>query len=145
MAPSFSTRRSDPLREFQLRVARPTRDLTAAVAFYELLELPVIASFEDHVGYSGVVFGLPDSSGQLELVSHEDDLPSPTAEDQLVFYLGSPERVETEVARLRSAGFEPVAAPNPYWQRSGAVRFLDPTATRWCSRPRRGDLGAGSR
>jgi hypothetical protein len=86
VAPSSSTRRSEPLREFQLRVARPTRDLAAAVAFYELLELPVIASFEDHVGYSGVVFGLSDSSGQLELVSHEDDLPSPTAEDQLVFF-----------------------------------------------------------
>ena len=126
MAPSSSTRRSEPLREFQLRVARPTRDLAAAVAFYELLELPVIASFEDHVGYSGVVFGFSDSSGQLELVSHEDDLPSPTAEDQLVFFLGSLEQVKTVATRLRSAGFEPVAAPNPYWQRTGAVRFLDP-------------------
>jgi catechol 2,3-dioxygenase-like lactoylglutathione lyase family enzyme len=126
VAPSSSTRRSEPLREFQLRVARPTRDLAAAVAFYELLELPVIASFEDHVGYSGVVFGLSDSSGQLELVSHEDDLPSPTAEDQLVFFLGSLEQVKTVATRLRSAGFEPVAAPNPYWQRTGAVRFLDP-------------------
>jgi catechol 2,3-dioxygenase-like lactoylglutathione lyase family enzyme len=126
VAPSSSTRRSEPLREFQLRVARPTRDLAAAVAFYELLELPVIASFEDHVGYSGVVFGLSDSSGQLELVSHEDDLPSPTAEDQLVFFLGSLEQVTTVATHLRSAGFEPVAAPNPYWQRTGAVRFLDP-------------------
>jgi catechol 2,3-dioxygenase-like lactoylglutathione lyase family enzyme len=126
VAPSSSTRRSEPLREFQLRVARPTRDLAAAVAFYELLELPVIASFEDHVGYSGVVFGLSDSSGQLELVSHQDDLPSPTAEDQLVFFLGSLEQVKTVATRLRSAGFEPVAAPNPYWQRTGAVRFLDP-------------------
>jgi catechol 2,3-dioxygenase-like lactoylglutathione lyase family enzyme len=126
VAPSSSTRRSEPLREFQLRVARPTRDLAAAVAFYELLELPVIASFDDHVGYSGVVFGLSDSSGQLELVSHEDDLPSPTAEDQLVFFLGSLEQVKTVATRLRSAGFEPVAAPNPYWQRTGAVRFLDP-------------------
>ena len=86
----------------------------------------MIASFEDHNGYSGVVFGLPDSSRQLELVFHEGDVPSPTAEDQLVFYLGSPEQVESIAARLRSAGFEPVAAPNPYWQRTGALRFLDP-------------------
>ena len=86
----------------------------------------MIASFEDHNGYSGVVFGLPDSSRQLELVFHEGDAPSPTAEDQLVFYLGSPEQVESIAACLRSAGFEPVAAPNPYWQRTGALRFLDP-------------------
>jgi rhodanese-related sulfurtransferase len=86
----------------------------------------VIASFEDHNGYSGVVFGLPDPTRQLELVFHEGDVPSPTAEDQLVFYLGSPEQVESVAARLRSAGFEPVAAPNPYWQRTGALRFVDP-------------------
>lgn len=125
-APSSSTRRSEPLEEFQLRVARPTRDLGAAVAFYELLGLAVLASFEDHDGYSGVVFGLPDSSRQLELVFHEGDAPAPTAEDQLVFYLGSPERVESVAGRLRSAGFEPVGAPNPYWQRAGALRILDP-------------------
>jgi catechol 2,3-dioxygenase-like lactoylglutathione lyase family enzyme len=105
---------------------RPTRDLAAAAAFYGLLGLPVIASFEDHDGYSGIVFGLPDPSRQLELVFREGEVPSPTAEDQLAFYLGSPERVETEAARLRSAGFEPVADPNPYWQRTGALRFLDP-------------------
>jgi YycE-like protein len=86
----------------------------------------VIATFEDHDGYSGVVFGLPDSSRQLELVFREGDLPSPTAEDQLVFSLGSPERVGSEGARIRSAGFDPVDAPNPYWQRTGAIRFLDP-------------------
>lgn len=86
----------------------------------------MLASFEDHAGYSGVVFGLPDSSRQLELLFHESDTPSPTVEDQLVFYLGSPERVESVAARLRTAGFEPVAAPNPYWQRSAALRFLDP-------------------
>jgi hypothetical protein len=126
VAPSSSTRRSEPLQGFQLRVARPTHDLGEAAAFYKLLGLPVIASFEDHDGYSGFVFGLPDPSRQLELVFREGDLPSPTAEDQLVFYLGSPERVETEADRLRSAGYEPVEAPNPYWERAGAVRFLDP-------------------
>lgn len=57
---------------------------------------------------------------------HDGDAPSPTAEDQLVFYLGSPELVESVAARLRSAGFESVVAPNPYWQRTGAVRFVDP-------------------
>jgi hypothetical protein len=48
--------------DFQLRIARPTRDLDAAVSFYRLLGLPVVACFEDHDGYSGVVLGLPDAA-----------------------------------------------------------------------------------
>jgi catechol 2,3-dioxygenase-like lactoylglutathione lyase family enzyme len=110
----------------QVRVARPTRDLQAAASFYEILELPVLASFEDHDGYSGVILGLPDSSRQLELVLHEDVVPTPSPEDQLVLYLGSPEAVAERSSRLRGAGFEPVLAPNPYWARNGAVCFVDP-------------------
>jgi catechol 2,3-dioxygenase-like lactoylglutathione lyase family enzyme len=114
----------------QIRIARPTRDLERAAAFYRLLELPVIASFEDHDGYSGVVVGLADSAGQLELVQHEDAIPSPTTEDQLVLYLGSAERVAAGVDRLTAGGFEAQAAQNPYWERNGAVCFVDPDGYR---------------
>jgi catechol 2,3-dioxygenase-like lactoylglutathione lyase family enzyme len=111
----------------QIRVARPTRDLAASASFYGgVLGLPVLSSFENHDGYSGVIFGLPDASRQLELVSHEGVTPSPTPEDQLVVYLGSTRRVEEDAARLREAGFEPRLSPNPYWQRTGAVCFVDP-------------------
>jgi len=110
----------------QIRIARPTLDLGRVADFYRLLELPVIASFEDHDGYSGVVFGLPDSSRQLELVRHEGEPPSPTSEDQLVLYLGSAERVGHLANRIRAAGFEAAAAANPYWERNGAVCFVDP-------------------
>ena len=110
----------------QIRVARPTRDLEQATAFYRLLELPVIASFEDHDGYSGIVFGVPDASRQLELVLHEGEVSAPTREDQLVLYLGSPEAVAPTEERIRAAGFEPQVAVNPYWERNGAVCFVDP-------------------
>ena len=110
----------------QIRVARPSRNLERTAAFYRLLELPVIASFEDHDGYTGMVFGLPDPSRQLELVSHRGEAPAPTSEDQLVLYLGSAETVAGKVARLRTAGFEPQRAENPYWERNGAVCFVDP-------------------
>lgn len=114
----------------QVRVARPTRELERTAAFYRLLELPVIASFEDHDGYSGVVFGLPDASRQLELVAHAGDQPAPTAEDQLVLYLGSAERVAAAADRLRAAAFEPSVAANPYWERNGAISFVDPDGYR---------------
>jgi catechol 2,3-dioxygenase-like lactoylglutathione lyase family enzyme len=111
----------------QIRVARPTSDLAAAASFYgDVLGFPVLASFDDHDGYSGVVYGLPDASRQLELVSREGVAPSPTEEDQLVLYLGSAERVEEHAADIRDAGFEPRLSPNPYWERTGAVCFVDP-------------------
>jgi catechol 2,3-dioxygenase-like lactoylglutathione lyase family enzyme len=110
----------------QIRIARPTRDLERAVAFYRLLGLPVVASFEDHEGYSGVVLGLPDASRQLELVHHAAENPAPTDEDQLVLYLGSAERVLQAAGRIRADGHEPRAAANPYWERNGAVCFVDP-------------------
>jgi hypothetical protein len=111
----------------QVRIARPTRNIDAVVAFYGgLLEMPVLASFHDHDGYSGVVFGLPEASRQLEVVSREGVMPSPTPEDQLVFYLGSAERVASDAARIRAAGLEPSVSPNPFWARNGAVCFVDP-------------------
>ena len=111
----------------QVRIARPTRDLAAARVFYErTVGLSVVASFEDHDGYSGVVFGLPDASRQLELVFHADVGPAPTAEDQLVLYLGSDARVSELADALRAAGHAPRAAANPYWARNDAVCFVDP-------------------
>jgi catechol 2,3-dioxygenase-like lactoylglutathione lyase family enzyme len=110
----------------QIRIARPTRDLERAAAFYRLLELPVVASFEDHDGYSGVVFGLPDALRQLELVHYEGETPAPTSEDQLVLYLGSAETVTRAAERLRTAGLEPQVAANPFWQRNGAVLLRRP-------------------
>jgi catechol 2,3-dioxygenase-like lactoylglutathione lyase family enzyme len=110
-----------------VRVARPTRDLEAAAAFYrDTLRLPVLASFEDHDGFSGLILGVPDASRQLELVASADAEPAPTAEDQLVLYLGSIEDVETAAARIRAAGHEPRSSPNPYWAKVGAVCFVDP-------------------
>ncbi len=110
-----------------MRVARPASDFAAVVAFYgATLGLPVIGSFEDHDGHDGVIFGLPDASRQLEIVRTGETTASPTAEDQLVFYLGSADRVEEVAARMRQAGHEPRVSPNPYWERTAALCFLDP-------------------
>lgn len=88
--------------------------------------MPILASFAEHDGYSGVVFGIPDALRQLELVFHAEVEPSPTAEDQLVLYLGSVAAVEGRAAGLRTAGHEPQRPANPYWERRGAVAFVDP-------------------
>ncbi len=111
----------------QLRVARPTHDLERAAAFYrDAVGLPVLSSFANHDGYSGVVFGLPDAARQLELVLHAEVEPSPTTEDQLVLYLGSAAAVAHGAASIRAAGYEPQSPSNPYWTREGAIAFVDP-------------------
>ena len=111
----------------QLRVARPSSNYREVVAFYAVtLGLPVLAQWEGHEDYDGTVVGLPDASRQLEILSVADLTPAPTSEDQLVFYLGSPEQVEAVVARLTAAGHASRLSPNPYWQETGARCFVDP-------------------
>jgi len=111
----------------QVRVARPTGDLERACAFYrDAVELPVLSSFDDHAGYSGVILGVPDATHQLELVFHHEVEPSPTSEDQLVLYLGSAAAVTDRAARIEAAGYEPQLPPNPYWTHEGAIAFVDP-------------------
>ena len=111
----------------QVRVARPTSAFAATAAFYrELVQLPVLGEFEDHAGFTGVIFGLPDASRQLELVSHRGTEPSPTTEDQLVLYLGSEPEVVAVASRLEAGGFEAQTPTNPYWTANGARCFVDP-------------------
>ena len=111
----------------QIRVARPSRDLERACAFYrDAVGLPVHSSFADHEGFSGVIFGVPDAAHQLELVRHAEVEPSPTTEDQLVLYLGSAAAVADRAAAIDAAGYEPQSPSNPYWTRDGAIAFVDP-------------------
>ena len=111
----------------QLRIARPSRNYAEVVAFYSVtLGLPVLARWEGHGGYDGTVFGLPDAGRQLEILHVAEVNPAPTGEDQLVFYLRSPEAVAEVAGRLTASGHEPRLSPNPYWQETGASCFVDP-------------------
>ena len=110
-----------------MRIARPTRDLGRALAFYrDLVGLTVLASFEKHDGYGGAILGLPGRETQLELVFHVSVEPAPTAEDQLVFYLGSADAVAERAATIGRGGHDPSPTANPYWTRNGAIAFVDP-------------------
>ena len=118
---------SEEVQKIAVRVARPTRRFADVVAFYrDAVCWPVLDSWEDHDGYDGVVFSLGDVDRQLELLRHREAAPSPTPEDQLVLYLGSDDAVASLANRIRAAGHQPVRSPNPYWERDGAVCFIDP-------------------
>ncbi|MGV9666530.1 GNAT family N-acetyltransferase [Nocardia niigatensis] len=109
------------------RFARGTDRLVECAAFYrEIVGLTQLVAFEDHDGYSGFVFGLPDGSAQLELVRSEGAPPPapPDPEHAVVLYLRS--GFAELRARLADHGVAEVIPDNPYWVAAGAFAVLDP-------------------
>lgn len=115
-----------------LRVARPSDDLEALLPFYrDGLGLEILSSFEDHDGFDGVVLGRPDAPYHLEFTRRRGHRAgrAPTEDNLLVFYLPDADAWTSAVARMQTAGFEPVASFNPYWDRCGRT-FEDPDGYR---------------
>ncbi|MFO1162902.1 MAG: VOC family protein [Reyranellaceae bacterium] len=115
-----------------LRVARPTDNLEALLRFYEQgLGLAVLYRFEDHDGFDGVMLGGAGAPYHFEFTSKRGHAVgrAPTPDNLLVFYLPEAERWRAAVQRLKDAGFDPVPAFNPYWDRAG-VTFEDPDGYR---------------
>jgi catechol 2,3-dioxygenase-like lactoylglutathione lyase family enzyme len=123
----------------QLRVARHTEQLEAAVAFYrDGIGLPEVGGFRDHDGYDGVFLAVPGTQAHLELTAGgERGAPAPHPESLLVLYLGDEEAVRGAADRL---GVEPVQPANPYWVEHG-LTFEDPDGFRVVLVPERWPSG----
>lgn len=115
-----------------LRVARPVTVLERSVAMYRSgLGLVELGRFKDHEGFDGVMLGGTGTDYHFEFTycRAHPVRPSPTPEDNVVFYL--PDRTEwlrTSWSMLK-AGFRVVAPFNPYWERHGRT-FEDPDGYR---------------
>lgn len=115
-----------------LRVARPSDNLEALLRFYEQgLGLAVLYRFEDHDGFDGVMLGREGAPYHFEFTRAHGHAAgrAPTPDNLLVFYLPDADDWKTAVRRMQDAGFEPVPAFNPYWDRDG-VTFEDPDGYR---------------
>lgn len=115
-----------------LRVARPTDDIDALLPFYrDGLGLSVLYRFEDHDGFDGVMLGDAGAPYHFEFTRTRVQLAgrAPTHDHLLVFYLPDERAWRGAVERMQGAGFAPVAAFNPYWDRQG-VTFEDPDGYR---------------
>jgi catechol 2,3-dioxygenase-like lactoylglutathione lyase family enzyme len=115
-----------------MRVARPTDQLDAVVRFYSHgLGLTVLASFQDHDGFDGVMLGSPGAAYHLEFTRKRGHSAgrAPTQDNLLVFYLPDSERWQAAIDRMVAAGYEPIASFNPYWDRLGRT-FADPDGYR---------------
>jgi hypothetical protein len=109
-----------------LRVGRSSAHYDQAVQFYrDLVGLPVLESFAGSYGEDGTIFGLPDSSVQLEIVRSTGLAVGVDRVDMLVLYLPDAAAQERLIARMAAAGMEPTSQ-HPYWQANGGVTYQDP-------------------
>lgn len=117
-----------------VRIARPSRDLSAAERFYvDGLGLSVVwrTSASGAPGeHDLIMLGWPEAGWHFELVYDEGNpiTPTPTVEDLFVIYLNGPVDEEL-IERLIAAGGTRVTAHNPYWERWG-VTIEDPDGYR---------------
>ena len=116
----------------KLRVARPTDDVSALIPFYrDGLGLDVLYQFDSHNGFDGVMIGTYDAPYHFEFTRAEGHSVgrAPSQDNLLVFYLPDPDDWQSAIARMKDAGFEPVASFNSYWDESGRT-FEDPDGYR---------------
>jgi catechol 2,3-dioxygenase-like lactoylglutathione lyase family enzyme len=115
-----------------LRIARPTDDIRPLLAFYrDGLGLELIARFEDHQGFDGVMLGRAGAPYHFEFTHRRGHRvgKAPTQDHLAVLYLPDESEWQVAIARMASAGFEPVASYNPYWDLHGKT-FEDPDGYR---------------
>jgi Glyoxalase/Bleomycin resistance protein/Dioxygenase superfamily len=109
-----------------LRVGRSSAHYDQAVQFYrDLVGLPVLESVAGSYGGDGTIFGLPDSSVQLEIVRSTAPRVRVDRVDMLVLCLPDAAAQERLIARMAAAGMEPTSQ-HPYWQANGGVTYQDP-------------------
>ncbi|MDP8249522.1 VOC family protein [Pseudochrobactrum saccharolyticum] len=114
------------------RIVRPTDNPDALLPFYrDGLGLTVLDSFQDHDGFDAIIMGrenVPYHFAFTRTDKHQAG-KAPTKENLLVFYLPDHAEWENAVERMKTTGFVPVSAFNPYWDKKG-VTFEDPDGYR---------------
>ncbi|WP_416347536.1 VOC family protein [Acerihabitans sp. TG2] len=85
------------------------------------LGLKRIACFSHHDGFSGVMLGAEELCCHIEFTQCHTHpvLPSPSAEDLLVFYIADQQQWALSCHNMVEAGFIEVEAFNQYWQVNG--------------------------
>jgi catechol 2,3-dioxygenase-like lactoylglutathione lyase family enzyme len=107
---------------YQLRVARPVRDLAKTTDMYcRGLGLKIVGGFENHEDFDGVMLSKPNAGYHFEftLCRHHPITPTPTPDDLAVFYIADSAEWRDACQAMQNAGFKDVPSFNPYWDKSG--------------------------
>ena len=105
-----------------IRVARPTDNLAAIAEMYtEGLGFTVLAQFQGHDGFDGVILGHPEQPYHLEFTSQREHQVgnAPTKDHLLVFYIPEEDEWAASCSHMLAAGFYRVPSYNPYWDMRG--------------------------
>jgi hypothetical protein len=127
MSPNFPIP-TPTLGNAQLRIARPTRSISAILPFYVMgLGFSVLGSFKDHAGFDGFMLGHSSAPYHLEFTMEQGHDPgrAPTKDNLLVFYLPDRLQWKNAVAQMQDAGFEAVTSWNPYWDAEDKGRTFE--------------------
>src|SRR4051812_10886422 len=123
---------SSVLSTAHIRIARPTDNLPAVLAFYrDALGFELLFQFEGHDGFDGAMLGHKGAGYHLEF-THKDGHHvgrAPSEDHLLIFYLPDSQEWSRAVARLEALGHKPVKSFNPYWDKKGKT-FADPDGYR---------------
>lgn len=112
------------MKNYHLRIARPTDNMAEVIRFYrDGLGFEIIASFADHQGFDGVMLGHAGFPYHFEFTHHHGHAAgkAPTQDNLLVFYIPDDEAWHQAVRRMTDHGFLPVASYNPYWDNNGTT------------------------
>lgn len=112
-----------------IRIGRPTNRLEELKRFYgEGLGLKQIGGFNNHQGFTGVLYGLPGAAYHLEFTQEAKGSPgeAPSHDNNLVLYLQDKSQVDAMAAHLEGMGYHRNRAVNPYWEAYGATTIVDP-------------------
>ena len=115
-----------------LRIARPSDQMeTVANMYMAGLGFKLLARFENHGEFDGIIIGHPHAAYHLEFTHHHGSQPgrAPTQDNLLVFYVPDREEWLEACEGMVQAGFKPVASFNPYWEVQGQT-FEDPDGYR---------------
>jgi len=105
-----------------IRIARPTDNLSVISEMYQKgLGFEILAKFENHEGFDGVILGNPNENYHLEFTHHRGITVggAPTDDNLLAFYLTDIGKWEKSCVQLELSGFIQVASYNPYWDAHG--------------------------
>lgn len=118
-----------------IRIAHPTSDPARIRRSYiDGIGMSILYEGEaqlDHQRWELLMCRFEHASWHLEFTHSEPHatIPSPTAEDLLVLYLGDPASVERVSTALEDHGGTVVRSDNPYWDNSG-ITVMDPDGYR---------------
>jgi catechol 2,3-dioxygenase-like lactoylglutathione lyase family enzyme len=105
-----------------IRIARPTDKLERALHFYcNGLGFEILDSYENQNGFNGLIVGHKDFSYHLEFThrSGAHQLPTPSKENILVFFIQDKNAWKEAVERMLIVGYQPVDSLNAYWDENG--------------------------